>query len=75
MARLLLFEIVPSKFAGVFLLSNGFSSLGGCVGGGGGVVVARQKQFAKPSPLSAEGICRLPSHGDVRLSLFLSGLE
>jgi hypothetical protein len=55
MARLLLFEIVPSKFAGVFLLSNGFSSLGGCVGGGGGVVVARQKQFAKPSPLSAEG--------------------
>lgn len=54
MARLLLFEIVPSKFAGVFLLSNGFSSLGGCVGGGG-VVVARQKQFAKPSPLSAEG--------------------
>jgi hypothetical protein len=52
MARLLLFEIVPSKFAGVFLLSNGFSSLGGCVGGG---VVARQKQFAKPSPLSAEG--------------------
>jgi hypothetical protein len=26
--------------------------LGGCIGGG---VVARQKQFAKPSPLSAEG--------------------
>ncbi len=49
------------------LFSNGFS-LGGCGGG----VVARQKQFAKPSPLSAEGICRLPSHGDVRLFLSLS---